>query len=336
MLDSGDRLWGTGEGTRSLELTTAIRLLATAGIAVALAACSRGGNDIVVSKDVAAAEAPASGPAADAPVDRPEARPSDLEANAAVEAPDGPPPPPSPAVPPATPAADPPSAPSAAPPSLKQLIGDIAPAHDPDFAPVPTAVGPKGGMYANKQALAAFLKMHAAAEKDHVDLVVISAFRSFNDQKRIWNDKWTGKTPVEGGRLPQTVPDPKARAEKILEFSAMPGTSRHHWGTDFDLNDLNNSYFASGKGRPIHDWLMAHAADYGFCQVYSPKGPDRPRGYNREDWHWSYLPVASRYLAAYPKVVGYERLTGFEGASTAKAIEVIPNYVQGINPDCDK
>ncbi|MEP7210651.1 MAG: M15 family metallopeptidase, partial [Alphaproteobacteria bacterium] len=161
-------------------------------------------------------------------------------------------------------------------------------------------------------------------------------FRSFNDQKRIWNDKWTGKTSVEGGKLPRTVPDPKTRAEKILEFSAMPGTSRHHWGTDFDLNDLSNGYFALGKGRVIHDWLTAYAAEYGFCQVYSPKGPDRQRGYNREDWHWSYLPVASRYLAAYPNVVGYERLTGFEGASTAKAIEVIPNYVQGINPDCQR
>jgi LAS superfamily LD-carboxypeptidase LdcB len=221
-------------------------------------------------------------------------------------------------------------------PTLKQLIGDVTPASDPDFAPIPTGLGPKGGMYANKQALAAFTKMHDTAKKDHVDLVIVSAFRSFNDQKRIWNDKWTGKTPVEGGKLPRTVPDPRARAEKILEFSSMPGTSRHHWGTDFDLNDLSNGYFALGKGRVIHDWLTAHAAEYGICQVYSPKGPDRPRGYNREDWHWSYLPVATRYLAAYPNVVGYERLTGFEGASTAKAIEVIPNYVQGINPDCQK
>ncbi len=191
-------------------------------------------------------------------------------------------------------------------------------------------------MYANTQALAAFSKMHDAAAKDGVNLVIISAFRSFKDQKRIWDDKWTGKTLVEGGKLPKTVPDPQARAEKILEFSSMPGTSRHHWGTDFDLNDLNNSYFASGKGREIHDWLTAHGADYGFCQVYSPKGPDRPRGYNREDWHWSYLPVASRYLTAYPTVVGYERLKGFEGAQTAKEIDVIANYVQGINPDCRK
>jgi hypothetical protein len=312
-------------------LTIARRLFATAALAGALAACSRGGNDIVVAKDIAPAETPRSGPAADEPVDRPETRPADLDANALAVAPDAPPPPSGAA--PVTPATDPPP-PAAAPPTLKQLIGDVSPAGDPDFAPVPTSLGPKGGMYANKQALAAFAKMHDAARRDGVDLVIISAFRSFKDQKRIWDDKWTGKTLVEGGRLSKTVPDPTARAEKILEFSSMPATSRHHWGTDFDLNDLTNAYFAAGKGKAIHDWLSAHASDYGFCQVYSPKGPDRPRGYNREDWHWSYLPVASRYLAAYPHVVGYERIAGFEGASTARAIEVIPNYVEGINPDC--
>jgi hypothetical protein len=320
------------------------RLFATAvlvsALVPALAACSRGSNDVVVAKDVAPAEVAHAGPAADEPVDRPETRPSDLDANALVQAPDAPPPPGgapvTSAADPAPPADTPPPAQAAAPPTLKQLIGDVAPANDPDFAPIPAALGPKGGMYANRQALAAFTKMHDAAKKDGVDLVIVSAFRSFKDQKRIWNDKWTGKTLVEGGRLPKTVPDPRARAEKILEFSSMPTTSRHHWGTDFDLNDLNNGYFAQGKGRVIHQWLEAHAAEYGFCQVYSPKGPDRPRGYNREDWHWSYLPVASRYLAAYPKVVGYERITGFEGASTAKAIEVIPNYVEGINPDCKR
>ncbi|MGH6754580.1 MAG: D-alanyl-D-alanine carboxypeptidase family protein, partial [Bradyrhizobium sp.] len=148
--------------------------------------------------------------------------------------------------------------------------------------------------------------------------------------------KWTGKTLVEGGKLPNTVPDPKKRALKILEFSSMPGTSRHHWGTDFDLNDLTNTYFASGKGKTIHDWLTAHGPEYGFCQVYSPKGAGRPNGYNEERWHWSYIPVASAYLAQYPAVMGYDHLTGFEGAAAAKDIDVITNYVQGINPACKR
>ncbi|MEP7210851.1 MAG: D-alanyl-D-alanine carboxypeptidase family protein, partial [Alphaproteobacteria bacterium] len=174
-----------------------VRLLATVALVSALtpilAACSRGANDIVVAKDIAPVETSRSGPAADEPVDRPETRPADLDANALVVAPEAPPPPsgaaPAPSA--SATAASPPS--QSATPTLKQLIGDVSPASNPDFSAVPTNLGPKGGMYANKEALAAFTRMHEAAKKQSVDLVIISAFRSFNDQKRIWNDKWTGK-----------------------------------------------------------------------------------------------------------------------------------------------
>ena len=116
----------------------------------------------------------------------------------------------------------------------------------------------------------------------------------------------------------------------------MPGTSRHHWGTDFDLNDLTNTYFDAGKGKAVHDWLKAHGADYGFCQVYSHKGGagERTSGYEEEKWHWSYLPVASWYLKQYPVDVGYDHITGFQGAEAAKGIDVIKTYVEAINPEC--
>ena len=217
---------------------------------------------------------------------------------------------------------------------LNYLIGNVDPASDPTFARIPDKYidGPR--VWGHKDAVEAFVRMAEAAAANGYPLKVVSAFRSFDDQKQIWEDKWTGKTLVERGKLPKTVPDPKARAVKILEYSSMPGTSRHHWGTDFDLNSLNNSYFNTRDGQRVYDWLTLHAAEYGFCQVYSKKGADRPAGYEEEKWHWSYLPVASWYLKQYPVDVGYERLTGFEGAAAAKDIGVIKNYVQGINPDC--
>ncbi|MFM9004881.1 MAG: D-alanyl-D-alanine carboxypeptidase family protein [Flavobacteriales bacterium] len=43
-----------------------------------------------------------------------------------------------------------------------------------------------------------------------------------------------------------------------MKFSSMPGTSRHHWGTDIDLNSVEPSYFLSGKGLLIYQWLSAH------------------------------------------------------------------------------
>ncbi|NJK84501.1 MAG: M15 family metallopeptidase [Saprospiraceae bacterium] len=46
-----------------------------------------------------------------------------------------------------------------------------------------------------------------------------------------------------------TTPNPQERALKILKYSSMPGTSRHHWGTDIDLNSFSNSYFEQGEGK---------------------------------------------------------------------------------------
>lgn len=217
---------------------------------------------------------------------------------------------------------------------LKCLIGDVDPASDPNFARIPQEYLGGSRVWGHKDAVAALTRMADAATADGVSLKAVSAFRSFSDQKRIWEDKWTGRTLVEGGKLPDTVPDPAARARKILEFSSMPGTSRHHWGTDFDLNNLSNAYFASGEGKRTYDWLVANAADHGFCQVYSPKSAERPTGYEEERWHWSFLPVASAYLAQYPSVVGYDHIKGFAGSEAAQPIDVIGNYVQGISPSC--
>jgi LAS superfamily LD-carboxypeptidase LdcB len=279
-------------------------------------------------------------PAAANPQPAPPATPAAPPATPTTPAPQPPPPIP-PSKTPAPPATD--HAPAIAPApkeeektSADALLGKVDPAKDPRFAKIPAKYLGGSRVYGDKEAVAALAKMIDAAGKDGIDIKIVSAFRSFDDQKSIWEKKWTGKTLVEGGKLPKTAPDPKARALKIMEFSAMPGASRHHWGTDFDLNSLDNKYFASGKGRRVYDWLTAHAADYGFCQVYSAKGADRPNGYSEEKWHWSFLAVATRYLKQYPDAVTYEKITGFLGSDTAKEIGVIPNYVQGINPKCQR
>ena len=224
----------------------------------------------------------------------------------------------------------------AEPVPLRYLLGQVDPTKDSGFAAIPKAFSARTDVaYMNAEALEAYTRMRAAALKDGVTLIIQSPFRSFSDQKGIWNGKWTGATLIDGKtNLRLLFPDPKARALEILKYSSMPGTSRHHWGTDVDLNELNNDYFANGRGKSIHNWLTAHAGDFGFCQVYSAKDATRPEGYNEERWHWSYLPVAKRYLAAYPAAVGYEQLKGFDGWETARQIGVIEKYVAGINPAC--
>lgn len=220
--------------------------------------------------------------------------------------------------------------------ALRYLIGDVDPAADDTFARIPDKYIAGNRVWGHKDAVAAFVRMAEEAAANGYRLRIVSAFRSFSDQKTIWENKWNGKTPVGGRKLNVDLPDPKARALKILEFSSMPGTSRHHWGTDFDINALDNAYFSTREGRHVYDWLVAHASNFGFCQVYTKKGPEsgRETGYEEEKWHWSYRPVADWYLRQYPVDVGYERITGFAGAETAREIDVIDKYVRGIDPQC--
>lgn len=188
--------------------------------------------------------------------------------------------------------------------------------------------GSARGAYLRKETYEAFVKMSEAALKDSVKLVIISATRNFDSQKRIWENKWNGKVQVQGKDL-TTIDDPKERARLILLYSSMPATSRHHWGTDMDLNNLNNSFFDSGEGLKIYTWLKTHAAKYGFCQPYTTKEGGRT-GYEEERWHWSYLPLSGEFLNQYNKEITYQDIAGFEGSEVAKPMEVIKNYVEGV------
>ncbi len=190
------------------------------------------------------------------------------------------------------------------------------------------------GMYMHKDAYNAFQSMHGAAKEEGIQLTIISAFRSFDHQKRIWENKWNGVQMLTGNINATKITDPVERAKEILKFSAMPATSRHHWGTDIDLNSLNNAYFESGKGKEEYDWLKKNAHKYGYCQPYTSKNDSRKTGYEEEKWHWSYMPVAVNYLKSFSNTINYSDIVGFDGWETAESISVIENYVRGINETC--
>ncbi len=210
------------------------------------------------------------------------------------------------------------------------LLGKFDPATNPLFSKLEDAHarGSAKDGYLRTETYEAFKKMCAAAKADGVELIIISATRNFDSQKRIWENKWEGRTIVEGINL-TTVKDPKERARLILLYSSMPTTSRHHWGTDMDLNNLNNDYFSTGEGLKIYQWLTAHAVEYGFCQPYTSKEGGRT-GYEEEKWHWSYLPLSGEFLEAYKKRVTYKDINGFKGAEAARPMAVVKNYVEGV------
>ena len=150
---------------------------------------------------------------------------------------------------------------------------------------------------------AAFRSLHRAASAAGFDPYPWSGFRDFDRQLAIWNGKFSGARAVQdaaGRELDVAALAPSRRVAAILHWSALPGASRHHWGTDFDLVDraaLREGYtvrlvpeeFATdGPFAPMHRWLEKNASTYGFFRPY--RGVRS--GVQAEPWHYSFAPVA--------------------------------------------
>lgn len=215
------------------------------------------------------------------------------------------------------------------------LLGKINPSSDSLFVSVNTnyTVNNKT-IYLLDIVNEAYTKMYLSALKNGVRLTLLSGTRTFYHQKSIWERKWTGKTKVGGKDLSKEVVDPKSRAKLILKYSSMPGTSRHHWGTDIDVYSLNDFDFKTTQGKKVYKWLTTNASKYGFCQPYTVKDSLRPFGYEEEKWHWTYFPISEILLKEYQSKIKYSDISGFKGSETALPLKVIENYVIGINQDC--
>lgn len=219
--------------------------------------------------------------------------------------------------------------------SLDYLMGKFNPAKDTAFTEIALQHADRKDLYMRKDAYRAFQQMFDAAKKDSIRLVIRSAARNFKRQKAIWEGKWAGSRKLSGNvNAAKKYPKAMPRALKILEFSSMPSTSRHHWGTDIDLNNFNNQYFEKGRGLKEYEWLTANAEKFGYCQVYTAKDAARPEGYNEEKWHWSYLPIAKQLTELARREMTDAQIKGFKGAEVAQEIGVVEKYILGINRDC--
>jgi len=148
----------------------------------------------------------------------------------------------------------------------------------------------------------AFVKMQKAAKKDGILLQIVSGYRSYDRQKSIWNRKF--KTNKANGL------SPKENIQKIIEYSTLPGTSRHHWGTEIDLIDgskkregdvlVAEKFHGNGPYVRMKEWMDLNAAKYGFYLPYT-QNPDRP-GFYYEPWHYSYAPLSIPLLKSYVKM----------------------------------
>jgi D-alanyl-D-alanine carboxypeptidase len=208
-----------------------------------------------------------------------------------------------------------------------ELLGKFEPSEHPDFTVISPQYTSKKDIYLRREAYLAFERMHNEAKKEGVQLLILSATRNFNYQKAIWERKWNDPSNAKW--------QPEQRAEAILRYSSMPGSSRHHWGTDIDLNSVSPAYFKTGKGAKEYAWLINNATRFGFVQTYTNKASGRV-GYEEEQWHWSYVPLAMPLLNAYNKQISYSDFEGFLGSETAERLRVIENYVNGVSQEAKK
>ncbi len=209
-------------------------------------------------------------------------------------------------------------------PTLDELWGHVDPAMDSSFAELPARMSSRRGLFLRLEAHEAFVSMHDSARADGIQLTALSATRSFAQQASIWNRKWArpeymGWSDIE-------------KARDILKYSSMPGSSRHHWGTDVDIHSLEPEDFWSGEGALILEWLRTNAWKFGYAEVYTS---DSSRtGYQPEAWHWSYFPLARPYLQAINKATKsqtFPHFSGFDGAHTADTLNIVTDYINGVN-----
>ena len=143
----------------------------------------------------------------------------------------------------------------------------------------------------NPTAKAELLKLIAAMQEagfpisDHY-----SGFRSYETQTQLYQD-YVNK-------------DGKAEADR---YSARPGYSEHQTGLAFDLIGTNGDLVTEEKAA---QWLLDHAADYGFVVRYL-KGKEKETGYMAEEWHLRYVGKEAKDIAA--SGLSLEEYYGFEG-----------------------
>lgn len=163
-----------------------------------------------------------------------------------------------------------------------------------------------GGHRLHPQTATALQVLQEDARGAGFELQIASSYRSFERQLAIWNGKASGQRPVHddaGEPVPMAALSAQEKIHAIMRFSALPGTSRHHWGTDLDIYDAAavaadytvqltpQEVAPGGPFDELHKWLdrrMAEGRSQGF---FRPYGRDRG-GVAPERWHISYAPLS--------------------------------------------
>ena len=190
----------------------------------------------------------------------------------------------------------------------------------------------------HKEAKEAFDKMKVEAAKENINLEVVSGYRTFQRQKEIYEGKY--RRFIKEGLSPENA------IVKIIEYSTIPGTSRHHWGTDLDMIDANaprpanlllaENYHGLGAFCKLKMWMDENSEKFGFFEVYTNNG--NRKGFKYEPWHFSYAPVSIPMLKAYieqinvKEMLAQEKILGNEYFTADFISKYFNENIMDINP----
>lgn len=166
-------------------------------------------------------------------------------------------------------------------------------------------------------ALVPMLHLIDKARKAGFSPRIISAYRDYERQFKIWNDKLLLKRSVmdfDGNTvLNMTSYTPQEIIKAVARWSAFPGFSRHHWGTDFDIVDetffdnlaqiqlipRESDFYSQGPNYYFHDWLKKNMLDLWMMPYVN--NDQQNAGVGPEPWHISLIHKSEEYKKIYNK-----------------------------------
>ena len=134
-------------------------------------------------------------------------------------------------------------------------------------------IRPNENMKARKIVLDNFSLMYEKAKSEGIELIIYSAYRSFEKQEDLYyninncND----------------------------QYSAKPGYSEHQTGYCLDISDSFHGLSLNLAYSNTYKWLIENSYKYGFILRY-PKGKEEYTKYNYEPWHFRYVGVKDSYI----------------------------------------
>ncbi|MBU2978900.1 M15 family metallopeptidase [Alteromonas sp. C1M14] len=159
----------------------------------------------------------------------------------------------------------------------------------------------------HKEVKPAWQALQSAAHNDGIDCQLISSYRDFHRQLAIWNRKWRGDATLfdtDGEIIEHSQLSDNEKIDAILTWSALPGGSRHHWGTDIDVYDkrsvdnwsqnfdlVDAEYRENGPCYALACWLDKNLHEFGFARPFM----ENKGGVAVELWHLTHSQCASEF-----------------------------------------